>query len=81
MLAAFNDRQWLWLSAGFYFAGFLLGTWSLLRRGRPSGVWVYALIAAGYGLQLAGLGLRGRAVGGRVQLQESGLSHEVSNGD
>ena len=64
MLAAFNDRQWLWLSAGFYFAGFLLGTWSLLRRGRPSGVWVYALIAAGYGLQLAGLGLRGRAIGG-----------------
>ncbi len=64
MLAAFNDRQWLWLSAGFYFAGFLLGTWSLVRRGRPSGVLVYALIAAGYGLQLAGLGLRGKAVGG-----------------
>ena len=64
MLAALNDRQWLWLSAGFYFAGFLLGTWSLVRRGRPSGVLVYALIAVGYGLQLAGLGLRGKAVGG-----------------
>ena len=64
MLAAFNDRQWLWLSAGFYFAGFLIGTWSLLRRGRPSGLLGYALIAAGYGLQLAGLGLRGRAIGG-----------------
>jgi ABC-type uncharacterized transport system permease subunit len=64
MLAALTDRQWLWLSAGFYLAGFLLGTWSFLRRGRPTGVLVYALIAAGYGLQLAGLGLRGRAVGG-----------------
>ena len=64
MLAAFTDRQWLWLSAGFYLAGFLLGTWSFLRRGRPTGVLVYALIAIGYGLQLAGLGLRGRAVGG-----------------
>ena len=64
MLAALTDRQWLWLSAGFYLAGFLLGTWSFLRRGRPTGVLVYALIAIGYGLQLAGLGIRGRAVGG-----------------
>ena len=64
MLAAFTDRQWLWLSAGFYLAGFLLGTWSFLRRGRPTGVLVYGLIAIGYGLQLAGLGVRGRAVGG-----------------
>jgi ABC-type uncharacterized transport system permease subunit len=64
MLAAFTDRQWLWLSAGFYLAGFLLGTWSFLRRGRPTGVLVYGLIAIGYGLQLAGLGIRGRAVGG-----------------
>ena len=64
MLAAFTDRQWLWLSAGFYLAGFLLGTWTFLRRGRPAGVAVYSLIALGYTLQLAGLGLRGRAVGG-----------------
>jgi len=64
MLAALTDRQWLWLSAGFYLAGFLLGTWSFLRRGRPAGVLVYGLIAIGYGLQLAGLGIRGRAVGG-----------------
>ncbi len=64
MFAAFTDRQWLWLAAGFYLGGFVLGTWSLLRRGRPSGVAVYTLIALGYGLQLAGLGLRGRAVGG-----------------
>lgn len=64
MFAALTDRQWLWLAAGFYLGGFLLGTWSLLRRGRPSGVAVYALIALGYALQLVGLGLRGRAVGG-----------------
>jgi ABC-type uncharacterized transport system permease subunit len=64
MLAAFTDRQWLWLAAGFYLAGFLLGTWTFLRRGRPAGIAVYSLIALGYALQLAGLGLRGRAVGG-----------------
>jgi HemX protein len=64
MLAALSDRQWLWLAAEFYLAGFLLGTWSLLRRGRPSGVAVYSLIAVGYLFQLIGLGLRGRAVGG-----------------
>jgi len=64
MLAALTDRQWLWLAAAFYLAGFLLGTWSLVRRGRPSGVAVYALTAIGYLLQLVGLILRGRAVGG-----------------
>lgn len=64
MFAALTDRQWLWLAAGFYLGGFLLGTWSLLRRGRPSGGLVYTLIALGYALQLVGLGLRGRAVGG-----------------
>ncbi len=64
MLAALSDRQWLWLAAEFYLAGFLLGTWSLLRRGRPSGVAVYTLIAIGYLFQLVGLSLRGRAVGG-----------------
>jgi HemX protein len=64
MFAALTDRQWLWLAAAFYLGGFLLGTWSLLRRGRPSGVAVYTLTALGYALQLVGLGLRGRAVGG-----------------
>ncbi|MBC7365456.1 MAG: cytochrome c biogenesis protein CcsA [Undibacterium sp.] len=64
MLAALTDRQWLWLAAEFYLAGFFLGTCSLLRRGGPSGVAVYALIAFGYLLQLVGLTLRGRAVGG-----------------
>lgn len=64
MFAAFADRTWLWLAAGFYAAGFLLGTLALLRHGRPSGIATYALIAVGYLVQLVGLGLRGRAVGG-----------------
>ena len=64
MLAELNDRTWLWAAAGFYLVGFVLGTWSLLRGGRPSGAGMYVLIAAGYALQLIGLGLRGRAVGG-----------------
>ncbi len=64
MFAAITDRTWLWAAAGFYLAGFALGTVALLRRGRPAGAGIYALIAIGYALQLAGLGVRGRAVGG-----------------
>jgi ABC-type uncharacterized transport system permease subunit len=64
MLTEFTDRMWLWAAAGFYFAGFAFGTIALLRHGRPSGGATYVLIAIGYALQLAGLGVRGRAVGG-----------------
>ena len=64
MFTELSDRTWLWAAAGFYFAGFALGTFALLRHGRPSGGAMYALIAVGYALQLAGLGVRGRAVGG-----------------
>jgi ABC-type uncharacterized transport system permease subunit len=64
MLSEFSDRTWLWAAAGFYFAGFALGTIALLRHGRPSGGATFLLIAFGYTLQLAGLGVRGRAVGG-----------------
>ena len=64
MLPDLTDRTWLWAAAGFYLAGFLLGTISLLRGGRPSSAANYALIVIGYALQLVGLGLRGRAVGG-----------------
>src|SRR3712207_5856081 len=64
MFAALTDRTWLWAAAGFYAAGFVLGTIALLRQGRPSGVATYALIAIGYAIQLIGLGIRGRAVGG-----------------
>jgi ABC-type uncharacterized transport system permease subunit len=59
-----TDRTWLWAAAGFYFAGFALGTIALFRHGRPSGSATYALIAIGYALQLIGLGVRGRIVGG-----------------
>ncbi len=61
MFADIADRTWLWGAAGFYLAGFLVGTWSLLRTGRPVGTLTNSLIVAGYGLQLVGLGLRGKA--------------------
>ncbi|MDE3084068.1 MAG: cytochrome c biogenesis protein CcsA [Verrucomicrobiota bacterium] len=64
MLYELIDRQWLWIAAGFYLAGFLLGTLSLLRERRHSRAIMYALIAAGYALQTFGLWLRGRAVHG-----------------
>lgn len=64
MVSVLTDRQWLWIAGGFYLAGFLLGTWSLRSGGRPSGVRMYLLIAAGYLAQNLGLYLRGRAVGG-----------------
>jgi len=64
MFEDLTDRGLLWAAAAFYFAGFVQGTVSLLRNGRPAGVATYALIAGGYLLQLVGLGVRGRAVGG-----------------
>jgi len=64
MFADITDRTWLWAAAAFYFAGFALGTLAILRQGRPSGGATYALIVLGYALQLAGLGVRGRLVGG-----------------
>ena len=64
MLLEIADRTWLWGAAGLYLAGFVLGTVALARGGRPSGVLIYALILAGYALQLLGLGARGRLVGG-----------------
>lgn len=64
MFSALTDRTWLWAAAGLYFAGFAQGTVALVRQGRPSGGATYILIALGYVLQLVGLGLRGRLVGG-----------------
>ena len=64
MFAIFADRTWLWCAAGFYLAGFLIGTWSLLRNSRHFDALINGLIAAGYALQLIGLGLRGKAVAG-----------------
>src|ERR1039458_7539237 len=65
MLAIFTDREWLWGAAALYLAGFLLGTVSLLRGGRPSGIVMYSLIAVGFVLQNLGLAVRGHAVGAR----------------
>jgi HemX protein len=64
MFAVLTDRQWLWCAAGFYVAGLLLGTFSLLRGGRTSGRAIYGAILAGYILQFIGLGVRGHATGG-----------------
>jgi len=63
MFAGLNDRSWLWIAAGFYLAGFLLGTVALLRDKRSNAL-VNTLIAVGYVAQLIGLGLRGKAVQG-----------------
>ncbi|HXA13843.1 MAG TPA: cytochrome c biogenesis protein CcsA [Opitutaceae bacterium] len=60
MLSVLIDRQWLWLAAGFYLAGFALGTLALLREHRQSRALMYVLIAAGYALQTIGLWLRGQ---------------------
>jgi ABC-type uncharacterized transport system permease subunit len=64
MSVPLTDRVWLWLAAALYLLGFLQGTVALLRGGRPSGAITYILIVAGYLVQLVGLGIRGRAVGG-----------------
>jgi ABC-type uncharacterized transport system permease subunit len=64
MLAELSDRSWFWTAAWFYLAGFVLGTISLLRGGRPSSALTYVCIVAGYAVQLFALGIRGRVVAG-----------------
>ncbi|HEY5229000.1 MAG TPA: cytochrome c biogenesis protein CcsA [Opitutaceae bacterium] len=64
MFADLSDRQWLWCAAAFYTAGLILGTVSLIRGKRTSGVLISCAILAGYLLQFVGLGLRGHATGG-----------------
>lgn len=64
MFAGLTDRSWLWLAAECYLVGLLLGTWSLVRGNRQSGVLLNTVIAVGYLFQVIGLWLRGRAVGG-----------------
>jgi ABC-type uncharacterized transport system permease subunit len=64
MLPDLSDRQWLWCAAGWYAVGLLLGTISLVRGQRTSGVLIYCAIFIGYVLQFIGLGVRGRATGG-----------------
>ncbi len=60
----FTDRQWLWLAAACYLAGFALGTVALLRGRRHSRVAMFLTLAAGFAFQTLGLALRGRAVKG-----------------
>ncbi|HTB81205.1 MAG TPA: cytochrome c biogenesis protein CcsA [Opitutaceae bacterium] len=64
MLSVLTDRQWLWIAAGFYLAGFVLGTRAVLRERRHPRVAMYGVIAAGYALQTLGLWLRGQATHG-----------------
>lgn len=64
MLAGLTDRTWLWFAAGFYLAGLLLGTLSIVRGGRPSNARINIIVSLGYLCQLMGLYARGRLVGG-----------------
>lgn len=64
MFAGLPDRTWLWFAAGFYLAGLLLGTWSLLRGTQQSNTRINLIVALGYACQLIGLYARGRVVGG-----------------
>ncbi|MDB6169768.1 MAG: Cytochrome biosis protein [Verrucomicrobia bacterium] len=64
MFAGLTDRSWLWLAAECYLAGLVLGTYSLVRRGKQSRGWINAIVAVGYLFQLVGLYVRGRSVGG-----------------
>lgn len=64
MFAGLTDRSWLWIAAGFYLAGLVLGTLSLLRGNRQSNTRINTVIALGYAAQLVGLWLRGKAAGG-----------------
>jgi ABC-type uncharacterized transport system permease subunit len=63
-MPAFTDRTWLWFAAVFYFAGFALGTLSVLRQRRHSRASMYVLILIGFCIQTFGLYLRGVAVKG-----------------
>jgi ABC-type uncharacterized transport system permease subunit len=64
MFPDLSDRQWLWCAAGFYTAGLVLGTVSLLRGQRTHGLLIYFAVLAGYVLQFVGLGIRGHSTGG-----------------
>lgn len=64
MFAGLTDRSWLWIAAGFYLVGFLLGTYSLLRTAPQSKSRINSIIAFGYAAQFLGLYLRGLQVGG-----------------
>ena len=64
MFAGLTDRSWIWIAAGFYLAGLVMGTLSLLRGERQSNALINIIIVLGYVAQLAGLYARGLVVGG-----------------
>jgi len=64
MFAGLTDRSWIWIAAGFYLAGLVLGTISLLRGERQSKALINVIIVLGYVAQLIGLYTRGHEVGG-----------------
>src|SRR4051812_40209952 len=64
MFAGLTDRSWLWIAAGFYLAGLILGTFSLLKGERQSRTLINSIIILGYLCQLGGLYLRGKIAGG-----------------
>lgn len=59
-----TDRNWLWIAAACYLAGFVLATIALLRDRKHSRSRMYWIVAAGFALQTVGLYLRGLEVKG-----------------
>ncbi|MBI2496518.1 MAG: cytochrome c biogenesis protein CcsA [Opitutae bacterium] len=66
MSTLLTDRVLLWLGALLYLAGFLTGLVALLRRQSPGGMRAIlnTLLIGGWVFQMAGLYVRGLAVGG-----------------
>ncbi len=66
MSSLLTDRALLWLGALLYLAGFLTGLVALTRRQAPTGLRTIlnTFLVGGWGFQMAGLYVRGLAVGG-----------------
>jgi ABC-type uncharacterized transport system permease subunit len=66
MSSLLTDRALLWLGALLYLAGFLAGLVALTRRQAPAGLRTIlnTFLVGGWGFQMAGLYVRGLAVGG-----------------
>jgi HemX protein len=66
MSSLFTDRALLWVGALLYLAGFLIGLAALTRRQATAGLraLLNSFLVAGWVMQMAGLYLRGTAVGG-----------------
>ena len=66
MSSLLTDRALLWLGALLYLAGFLTGLVALTRRSAPAGLRTIlnTFLVGGWIFQMAGLYVRGLAVGG-----------------